>query len=1184
MGSKSIVLKALVVAAILATVCLGQGFYGSILGTVTDPSGAVLQGANVTLTNAGTGERRTAATGADGIYRFVDLVPGNYKLDIEQKGFRHYTRDQIQVNVEAIVRGDVAMQVGEVTQSLEVTAEAPLLQTENATLSQVVSDRQVQEMPLNGRNVLNLVNMVPGVVPQGSSDGSLTGKNVFAAGNYQVGGGTANQSATLFDGMPMTTTYGNLVALVPSQDAVAEFRVQTNNNSAEYGRFTGGVINMTSKSGTNSYHGDVYEFFRAKVLNANTFFGNKSGLSRPPFTQNQYGIGIGGPIKKDKLFFYGNWEGYRQRAGNVFTETVPTPQELQGNFSQYYTSAGQVVAVYDPLTQCGAYGNAVCPGGTTAQTYKAGAARTPFPGNIIPASRINPVAQAYVNFPAYGAANGPGTQYTYVSNYNVNRSTGGNNDQGTERVDWNVSDRQRVLARYTRWGSSNLPVNTYGNGFLNGDPYSPEGFVTDQAVLADTYSLSPTTIVDVRAGFMRWFYHRVPGFTGYDMTKLGYPSYMNQISTGNGYADSNTPMYMSISGYNFIGGGLLGSRDNIYTLTGSLTKMVGKHSFKFGGEARRMDINYFQNNQPGGVLTFDNLFTASNANASTVTGASTGASFADFLLGYPASGILQIAPWTAGGMRYQGYYANDAWQATPKLTINYGVRWEIPGVYTERYDHQDVFDPYLANSALSGVTLNGQPVLGAYVLVNSPGHPERGLYPEHWTDFAPRVGIAYRLNDKTVIRTGAGLFFPPGNIQFPEGPTQANVNYLINNVASTLDGEVTALNTMSNPFPNGFLFTPGRNSNFQSVLLGISGNTEMGDHKWPSTYQWNFTLQRQLPGNTAVEASYVGLKGNHLPLGNQQIDQINPSYMSMGTALKTLVPNPFYGKVQNGVLTAATVAEGQLLLPFPQYTSAMDRGGYIGQSSYQALQAKVEKRFSDGGTLLAAYSFSKIVSNVETLTSWLDTTGVAAIQNWYNMKGEYALSSFDSRSRLTVSWVEDFPIGKGKKLLPGVKGIADKVISGWGFNGLATFQDGFPLGLTASPNTTGLNTGFRPNVTPGCDPVLSGPIQNRLNGYFNASCYSVPAAYTFGNESRTDPALRGPGTNNWNASIYKNTSITERFKLQFRAEAFNLFNRVQFGNPNTVATTASGASNTFGVITSQLNSPRLIQLALRLTY
>ena len=521
----------------------------------------------------------------------------------------------------------------------------------------------------------------------------------------------------------------------------------------------------------------------------------------------------------------------------------------------------------------------------------------------------------------------------------------------------------------------------------------------------------------------------------------------------------------------------------------------------------------------------------------------------------------------------------------PKLTVNIGVRWEIPGVYTERYNREDSFDRTLVNPALQGVMVNGQQVLGGFVLVNTSGHPERGLYPEHYHEFAPRLGIAYRINEKTVVRTGAGLFFSPANLNFPEGPTQDAVNYINNIMVSTINSDVTPLNPWSNPFPNGFLNAPGRNPNFNQILLGVGGSTRFPQPNvpYPATWQWNFSVQHQLPSNTAAEASYVGLKGTHLPQGAFQIDALPTQDLALGNQLLSQVPNPFYGIVQNGTLTQPTVQYGQLLLPFPQYTAGLDPGAYIGNSSYQALQAKVQKRFANGGTALAAYTFSKIITDVETLTSWLDSgTGVGGIQNWYNMKGEYALSSFDSRSRLTFSYVEDLPIGRGKTLLPNVHGLADKLISGWGINGLTTFQDGFPLALTASPNITGFNTGLRPNVTAGCNPVIGGAIQRRLTEYFNTSCYSVPASFTFGGESRTDPVLRGPGTNNWNASIYKFTGITERFRLEFRAEAFNLFNRVQFGNPGTGATTAAG--NTFGIISSQLNTPRLIQLALKLTY
>ncbi len=1160
---------------LLSMPLLGQSFYGSIVGTVNDPTGAEVPQASVTLTNSGTSERRASQTDSQGSFRFVNLIPGTYKLEVEHSGFRRHSVDNVIVAVEATLRVDVGLQVGDVTQILEVSSQAPLLQTETGSLSQVISARAVQELPLNGRNVLNLVALSPGVVPQGSAEGSLTGKNVFAGGNYQIGGGMANQSATYFDGVPVNDSYGNIVALIPSQDAVSEFRVQTNANSAEFGRYTGGVINLTSKSGSNQFHGSGYEFLRNKVLNAGSFFSNRTGAPKAPFVQNQYGASIGGPVRKDKIFVFGSFEGFRQRQGTPFLRTVPTEAMAQGDFSNYRNAAGAVIPIYDPLTQCGAGGNAACAAGVVEQ-------RTVFPGNRIPASRINPVAQKFIAFPAFAK---PNNTPNAAGNFNFfrNASTGGDNDQGNIRGDFNVSEKQRVLARYSRWKSVNSNVDVYGNGQLNGDPFSPEAFTTDHAVLADTYTLNPTTILDVRLGFMRWFYARTPGHLGVDISKtFGLPSYFNDIPARNGVTPSTMVPQIAAAGYDFVSTGLIFARDNTYVLSPTLTKILRNHTLKFGAEVRRAENNYYQNNQPGGIFNFDNLFTSRNA----LNSGGTGNSIASFLLGYPSSGSVSTSPFTAASQRYQAYFINDSWQVGAKLTVNLGLRWEIPGVFTERFDRQVTFNRDLPNPELNGITVPGRsgPVLGSFVLVNGPNHPERGLRPEHFDLFAPRAGIAYRLNDRTVIRAGAGIYYIPANVVFFEGPYGNPVNFLAHNMVNSLDGQVTPQDTLSNPFPNGFSPPPGRDPSFQRLLLGGTGRAITRDTDYGYSAQWNFTVQHQLPGNIAVEAAYAALKGVHLAWGGRQNNQLSPELMSLGSALTQQVPNPFLGKVVLGPLTRTTVARGQLLLPFPQYVSSSDAGVYTGNSSYHSLQMKAEKRFAGGGTVLTAFTFSKVISDTETITTWLDSAlgGVAGVQNWYNLRGEKALSSYDSRRRLTVAYVNDLPFGKGKRFLSGVTGIADTLVSGWGVNGVSTFQDGFPLFFTAAPNVTGFNTGLRPNVVSGCDPQLSGPAQQRLNKWFDTSCFTVPAAYTFGNASRTDPRLRGHGIANYNFALFKRTSITERFKLEFRAEAFNLFNRVQFGRPNQGATTA--ANNTFGVVSTQINDPRLLQLSLRLFY
>jgi hypothetical protein len=432
---------------LLGVPALGQSFYGSLIAVVKDDQEKVIPGATITLVNSATSERREGVTGDDGVYRFQTLVPGNYRLEVDLTGFQRYVRIRLK-SMQAHPRRSF-LKLGSLAETIQVTGVSSVLQTENAAVGILVGSRPVQELPLNGRNVLNLISLAPSVVPQGSSEGSLTGKNVFAAGNFQVGGGTANQSASYFDGVPVQdSAYGNIVVLTPSPESVAEFRVQTNNSSAEFGRFTGGVINMASRSGTNTYRGSLFEYHRNKALNSNTFFGERAGLDRPPFVQNNFGGALGGPLLKDKLFFFGNYEGYRNREGVLFRRTVPTVAMRQGDFSDYRNVAtGAVVPIYDPWTQCG-----INNPGTGSYNGDCGVVpnRLQFPGNIVPASRISPIAQKLLAFPIY--ANPTVSGRWVPNNFERNVSTGGDNDQYNIRGDYNLRKNQRLSAA-TRAGN-----------------------------------------------------------------------------------------------------------------------------------------------------------------------------------------------------------------------------------------------------------------------------------------------------------------------------------------------------------------------------------------------------------------------------------------------------------------------------------------------------------------------------------------------------------------------------------------------------------------------------------------------------------------------------------------------------------------------------------------------------------
>ncbi len=1148
-----------------------QSFHGSIVGTVADASGGSISGASVTLTSSDTNERKAAPSGADGAFRFVDLNPGNYRLEIEQPGFKRQTRTNVQVEVAAVVRVDVSLEVGDTTQSVVVTDSAPLIQSENATLSQVIDQKTVQEMPLNGRNVLNLVALVPGVVPQGGSMGNLQGQNIFAAGNFQIGGGQANQSASFLDGAPLNVNYGNLTTLVPTQDAISEFRVQVSNNTAEYGRYTGGVINLLSKSGTNQFHGSAYEFLRNRSLNSSTFFANATGAGKPAYVQNQYGGTVGGPVKKDRLFIFGSYEAYRQRSSNNFITTVPTAPMLTGDFSGYRNTAGAVIPIYDPLTTCGRLTNAACPAGATIT-------RSQFPNNTVPTSRIDPFSRQ-LSTKLFGAPNSAANQFTNLLNFSANVPSGGDNDQGNVRVDHTVSEKQRIFGRYTQWTLANIGGNAYSNSPYYVGGSNPENFTTYQATIGDTYSISPTMVADVRASFLRFSYDRdlkTPAGS-LDLTSLGLPSYFKSVFLG-------TYPTMSFSGdYGAGGGQRISSRNNSYALSGSVSKFVGKHQLKVGGEGRRVDSNFFQINSPGGAYTFSNVFTSRNA----LSPGASGNSLASFLIGSPSVGTLNIPNITASNMYYQGYYITDTWQPTQRLTLTLGLRYEVPGTWRERNNNMATFNPLATNSLVS---LNGQPLKGAFDLVASEAQPGRGLKPEKLNLFAPRIGGAYRLNSLTVIRGGGGLFFTPADAVFVESPYQNAVNIASNAMVSTVDSQQTPSAVLSNPFPNGLILAPGRSSNYQRVLLGGNFNSTSGggnsailaNSRQPYMLQWNFGIQRQLPTGMVVEVAYAGSRGVHLPNSGTQLNQLADKYLSLGSQLVSSVANPFLGIITSGPLSQPTVQYGQLLRPFPQYQSVIDAGGYTGTSSYHAMTVRTEKRYS-AGTILGAYTFSKIMGNIETSTPWLESGQTATFQNFNNLNLEKSISSFDARQRLTLSYVVGLPFGKGHRFLSGVTGLADKVISGWAVNGVSTFQKGFPLGFTSTPNLTNSFGGnSRPNLVADCVRNVEGAVQGRINKFFNTACYTAPAAYTFGNASRTDAAVRGPGIANYDFSLVKKTSFRERYSLEFRAEIFNLFNRVQFGRPNTAQTVS--ANNTFGVITTQANGPRLIQMAMHLRF
>ena len=1176
-GSLLLTLALLAGAVLLpAASAWGQAFVnGSISGTVTDNSGSVVPGVSIALTNLGTSARLSTATDSSGFYHFLDLPPGQYRVEAEKTGFERFTREGVSVEVNNSVRIDITLQVGAINQTVTVTAETPLLQPQTSALGQVVESRAVNELPLNGRNPMALVALVPGVVPQGQFGQSMVTLNPFGAGNVQINGGEANQSMSYWDGAPLNAVgYGNLQALIPTQDSLQEFKVMTDNLPAEYDRFAGGIINFTTKTGTNRVHGEAYEYFRNKVLNANNFFNNASGLAVPAFTQNQFGGNFGGPIViprlyngRDKTFFFVSYDGFRLRQGLPLLFTVPTMAERNGDFSKLRDSTGAVIPIYDPATTVF---NAATGQYSRTQVGCNGAL------NVICPQNIDPTAKVLENL--WAPPNLPGAQFTSINNWAGNASEGGDTNQFTARVDQNISGKQRFFTRYTINKWNNLAIDPFHTNAYPLQIGTPENYTTQQAVVDDTYSFSPTLVGDFELSYLREGYSRTPGSVGYDLSQLG----PNWAPLNNQVTFRTLPVLAVSQIQDFSSqetGSVIVDHTDDWNFNPNLTWVRGRHTLKFGGSLWVSRYNYAQTNIPSGLFSFTPSFTA--AGPFSPVG---GFGFASFMLGDAASGSALEVNQIASQLIYRAVYAQDSFQVNRKLTLNFGLRYNQEGPFSERFDRVSTFLPD-AVSPLAQAT--GLPLKGAFALVNTPQRPGRNGYDMSLTKFAPRFGFGYQLTPNTVLRGGYGLFWLPTLSANTENPSSDPIDSFTTPLVNSIDGGITPYNRLSNPFPKGIIQPPGRNPNFQTLLLGEGPGVTLANNPFYGyTQQWNFNVQREMPGGVFVDVAYAGSRGVHLPFIGQ-LNQLPVRYMSMGQALFNSVPNPFYNLIPSiSSLDTPTVPAEQLLLPYPQYTGlSPTQDAY--DSRYHSLQLKIQKHFSGGQQVLVAYTVSKLITNTDSLTGWLEAGGTTewAIQNNYNLRAEESVATFDVPQRLVASYVLDVPVGHGKRFLGGVQGVAGKLVSGWGAQGITTLQRGFPLFLGTASNLTGaFNAGSRPDFDGSACPhgaALGGSAVSRLNEWFNTACYAQPPAFTFGNVSRTLPNVRTDGLTNFDFSLFKNTTFgpENRFGIQFRGEFFNLFNTPQFGYPGQTV-----GSSSFGVISSQVNQPRLIQFGLKFLF
>ena len=1122
----------------------GQAGSGEITGEVRDASGAVVEGAHVTITQVETRDTRASISSNGGVYDFSSLRPGVYTVAIEASGFKKFVRDGIRVITGEVARIDVDLVVGSSAETITVTGDAPPLKTESATLGQVIDVREIPSLPLNGRTFLNLIALAPGVaVPPGSSLPRLSGSRP-RTNEYQ------------YDGIGVLQPEPGQVAYFPIVDAIQEFNVETNSAPAEFGRFNGGVINLTTKSGTNNYHGTVFEFLRNEALNARNRFAPATAANphKPEFRRNQFGFVAGGPIIRDKAFFFVDYQGTRQLIGRVVTSTVPTLAERNnGDFSKllglplYRDPTANNAVTTNPT-------NAHGPNTPIMTTDTNGASiqvrqnmvfrpsdHLAYAGNIIPVNTFDSVAAALL------ARYPQPTTTAAANNFSRIANEPDNQDQFDVRLDHRFSRRDQVFGRYSYFKDFTSPVTAFadGSGAVAAGSLAtgPQDTLAQALALNYQHTFSPSLLNEVRFGYTRRHVERaallLSGPPSDTLNLPGIPS--------NGAFNNELPTFL-VAGFQQIGPPAntdSSFRTDVMEIADTASWQHGRHTIKFGIDNRISRLDVIQPPSPTGSFTFSTLFT----NLNGVTG--TGNALASFLLGQVQQfsidvqqNVLQPRAW------FQEWFAQDDWKVTSKLTVNVGTRYTLNFPSTEAHNRGAIFN------------LDTQEL--QYLGRDGFRNTARQL---HWKNFGPRLGISYLLSKKTVVRSGYGLaFFDQAGITTPF--TIPQFPFVQTVTQATLDNKTPAFVLANGPNVQPVGLTPD---------AGLGQGVFSVDHNLGSGYiqQWNLAMQREITPTMSFEVAYVGSKATHLGVPDVNLNQLTVDHLAMGAALTKTVPNPFFGQIPaSSSIGGPTVSQAQLLKPFPRFTNVTLFRNNVGNSDYHAVQAKFEKRFSRGLTFLFSYTRSKLIDDASSVFDASIFTGPIAnfpVADSFNRRLEQDVSNGDIPNYFAASWVYEIPVGQGHRLHP--SGVVGKFTNGWQVSGIVTVESGIPLALTQTTNFNAF-AGFgtqRPNCVG--DPV---PSTRTTQAYFNPTAFQIAPQFTLGTCSRNP--VRSPGYQDADLAFIKRTAITERYSLDFRTEIFNFANTPPLNAPNVVFGSAA-----FGTITSAAD-PRVIQFALKFNF
>ncbi len=1182
MPSRTFRLASLILLA--SSLAWTQDTRGSISGRITDPSGSVLSGASVAVSNPAMGTRAALITSNDGLYRASFLPPGAYDIEVTAPGFKKAVRSGIRVQVADRLEINIAMEVGAAEQQVTVTSETPLLNTESASAGTVIDAKRVASLPLSYGNPFLLIGLTAGVTFNGSVrlDRPFEPTHIV---NFSMGGTRGNLNDITIDGAPTTATANAnevTASYVPPTDIVQEFKVQTNTFDAQFGQTQGGVTNISIKSGTNSFHGSTGYSFQRPSFWANDFFLNKSGTPRPDFLFNRWGGSFSGPVTipklyngRNKTFFLFGYEGIRDSRPrhDDTTNTVPTPAMHSGDFSALLAAPnGAQYTIYDPATRV-----AIANGRFQ---------QTPFPGNKIPAGRFDKTGAAILSY--YPATEKTPGDPLGLSNYqDAGSAEKARYFNYTARVDQNIGSNQRFFVRYSMYKRDSTYNNYFDNAFVGDQFY----FYSKAAAFDHVYTLSPTLLLNTRYSYNRFIRggDQPVSAVGFDLASLGFsPQYISQVPK-----DQVRFPRINLNGYISNGHTNENRPVNNHTVASTITKSAGAHSVRGGFEFRvYQESDQFKSNQQTGNFTFGSNWTRGPLDNSANSPSNIGQSVAALLLGLPDSGVIvrqsdyieQSGSW--------GFFVQDDWKVNAKLTLNIGLRYEFETPLHERFNRSTLgFDTsYVqpisaaAQAAYANIYPNisgGFPQLppSAFALKGGMtfagvGGNNGNLYNAPKNIFMPRFGLAYKLDGKSVFRTGFGAFAGflgerRGDV-FQNGFTQ-NTNMVLSN-----DNGLHFLTTLANPFPTGVAEPVGAAAGPQT-FLGQGFTYFNPNPKIPITMRWEASLQREFR-NFLFEASYIGNKTNHVEI-TRNINTLPYQYLSKSPVrddaynnlLTASIPNPLVGLVpgnSQGTYTGTTTSRQTLLSPFPAFGSnAINTTENTGYSWYHSFQFTASRRFSKGYTIQGSYTMQKWMQAVNLL----NPADPAPIRE---------ISDADSPHRINISSVWSLPFGKGRALLANSNALVSRLVGGWEVSGIWSIQSGFALPWG--------NVIYYGNPK---DIVL--PLGERSpDHWFNVANFETASAkQLLSNQVRTWPfrfsTIRGPRQNNVDIALIKQTRIVEGQNLEFRAEALNFANHPYFPNPNMTVTTAQSVKDTgFGQISASTlsNYARRLQLSLRYVF